>query len=141
MTARQTLRNLDLQQIETIFEREQSHTQRDLPSSFESEGEDCFQWLPQLSPKISRLEIRAALNMSINTIPFWICTFPITCNGIALYWCIRFETNCSVIVGTNPYFRAMFLLHVIYNPVMHMFTSLEFRRALKRLIQKWFPVI
>lgn len=142
LTSRQTRLCDQQQQIETVFnERNRVLTQTDkiFSSTFESEEGYCFQWMPQLKPQINRLEIRAALNMSINTIPIWIFTFPITCNGIALYWCTRLGTSCSFITITNPYLRNMFLFHAIYNPVMYMFSSMEFRRALRRLIEKWTP--
>ncbi len=87
-------------------------------------------------PKVNLLEIRAAIHLSINVLPFWVCTFPVTCNAIAIYWCIRLETECSVFFNINPYLRDMFLFHSIYNPMMYMLSSCEFRRAISHFIQK-----
>ena len=96
----------------------------------------CFPWVKIYPNKINALEIRAAITMSLNILPFWVCTFPVTCNAIALYWCVRFESDCSTIFAINPFFRNMFLFHVIYNPLMYMLTSREFRQALSRFIKK-----
>ena len=86
--------------------------------------------------KMNALEIRAAITMSVNILPFWICTFQVTCNAIALYWCIRLGHDCSIIFMINPYLRNMFLFHVIYNPMMYMLTSREFRQALSHFLKK-----
>lgn len=97
---------------------------------------DCFPWFHYIRPQINRLDIRAALSMSINILPFWVCTLPVTCNAIALYWCYRLGSDCSIIFAINPYLRNMFLIHVIYNPAMYMLCSLEFRRALSRILRR-----
>lgn len=96
---------------------------------------NCFPWF-QSQSKLNRLEVRAALSMSINVLPVWLCTFPVTLNAIALYWCIQFENDCSTILYLNPYIRDLFLIHSIYNPMMYMSSSTEFRRALLRLVKK-----
>ena len=44
---------------------------------------ECFPWMSGRS-KINRMEVRAALSMSINVLPFWLCTFPVSCQSIAL---------------------------------------------------------
>ena len=96
----------------------------------------CFSWA-RISPnKINAFEIRAAITMSINILPFWVCTFPVTCNAIALYWCVRLEYDCSIIFTINPYFRNIFIFHGIYNPLMYMLTNREFRQALSRFFKK-----
>ena len=105
------------------------------PTNVNSKAIDFFSWF---RPKINALEIRAAITMSVNILPFWVCTFPVTCNAIALYWCIRLGHDCSIIFMINPFLRNMFLFHVIYNPMMYMLTSREFRRALSHFIQKRF---
>lgn len=102
-------------------------------SSFNFEEIGCFS---PLRPPNNRLEILAALYMSINTMSFWIFTFPTIFNGIALYWCLQLQANCSTIVKINPYLHNLSQLHVIYNPVIYMASSVEFRRALRRLVQK-----
>jgi hypothetical protein len=89
----------------------------------------CLPWFFN-RPKLNRLEIIAALNMSINILPVWLCTFPVTLNAIMIYWCIRLEMNCPVIYRINPYIRDMFLFHNVYTPLMYMLTSSEFKRAL-----------
>jgi hypothetical protein len=86
-------------------------------------------------PKINRLEILAALKM-VFVLPVWLCTFPVTLNAIMIYWCIRLEQHCPVIFQINPYFTDLFLVHVIYNPLMYMSTSTEFKRAVAHLKQK-----
>lgn len=96
----------------------------------------CFSWFFN-RPKLNRLEILAALNMSVNILPVWICTFPVTLNAIAIYWCIRLQQNCPVIYQINPYLRDMFLFHNTYTPLMYMFTSTEFKRALIHFKQKF----
>lgn len=102
-------------------------------------------WFPLVAKpilrQVNRLEVQAALSMSINIIPFWICTFPVTCNAIALYWCIQLEADCSFIIAVNPYLRNMFLFHAIYNPITYMLSSTEFRRALVRFLRRKFCII
>lgn len=99
------------------------------------EGSLCFPWLHGRA-KLSRLEFRAAFNMSINVLPVWLCTFPVTLNAISLYWCVHLELNCSTIVLINPYIKDLFLLQIIYNPVMYISSSTEFWRALFHLVRK-----
>lgn len=96
---------------------------------------ECFPWFHNIRPQINRLDVRAAISMSINILPFWVCTFPVTCNAIALYWCYRFRSDCSIIFAVNPYLRNMFLIHVIYNPAMYMLCSFEFCRALSHFVR------
>lgn len=90
----------------------------------------------QAGSKLNRLEIRAALNMSVNILPFWLCTFPVSCSVVVLYWCIRLEGECGSILLPWPYLWNLFLLHSIYNPVMYMATSSEFWRALVHITNK-----
>ncbi|XP_059352450.1 uncharacterized protein LOC132088202 [Daphnia carinata] len=97
---------------------------------------NCFSWFTH-QKKLNRLEIRAALNMSINVLPVWLCTFPVTLNAIIIYWCIRFEKSCLINFRINPYLTDIFLCHTIYNPFMYMLTSTEFKRALVRIKQKF----
>jgi 5-hydroxytryptamine receptor 1 len=73
---------------------------------------DCFSWFFN-RPKLNRLEIRAALSMSINMIPFCFCTFPVTLNAITIYWCIRLQTNCPTVSRINPYLTDLFLIHIV----------------------------
>jgi hypothetical protein len=99
-------------------------------------GKESFPWRQNCS-KYNRLEIQAALNMSVNIIPFWLCTFPVSCNAIALYWCIRLEGNCDTIhVLIWTYAWDVFMLHGVYNPILYMSTSPEFRRAVNHLTRK-----
>ncbi|KZS17527.1 Uncharacterized protein APZ42_016400 [Daphnia magna] len=98
-------------------------------------GAGCFPWTHSNS-KISRLEVQAALNMSVNVLPFWLCTFPVSSYAIGLYWCIRLEGDCSPILLTWPYMWNFFLLHSIYNPVMYMLSSSEFQRAILHILRK-----
>lgn len=84
-------------------------------------------------PKLNRLEIRAALTMSVNMLPFWLCTFPVTLNAIAVYWCFRLQSKYPFIILINPYLVDWFIVHTIYNPLMYMLTSKEFKRALIHL--------
>ncbi|KAI9558837.1 hypothetical protein GHT06_015626 [Daphnia sinensis] len=99
------------------------------------DGHGCFPWMHSGS-KVSRLEVQAALNMSVNVLPFWLCTFPVSCYAIGLYWCIRLEGDCSIILRSWPYMWEFFLLHSIYNPVMYMLSSSEFQRAILHIIRK-----
>ena len=93
----------------------------------------CFPALFLPRDRINRLEISAALNLSINVLPFWVCTFPVTIHAISLYWCIRFGSDCTTMVEIGSYLRDLFLFHSVYNPVMYMTTSAEFRRARHQL--------
>jgi hypothetical protein len=88
------------------------------------------------STRINRLEVRAALDMSVNILPFWLCTFPVSCYAMALYWCVRLEGDCHTVFLTWTYMWDLFLLHSIYNPIMYMSTSSEFRRALFHIVRK-----
>ncbi|XP_046638193.1 uncharacterized protein LOC124316345 [Daphnia pulicaria] len=93
---------------------------------------ESFPWMP-IRSKISRLEVQAALNLSVNILPFWLCTFPVAFNTIVLYWCIRLEVNLDTIVVTWNFFWDVFMLHSIYNPIMYMVTFSEFRRAFRHI--------
>ena len=73
-----------------------------LPPSLNHLDSECFPWINRRS-KINRLEVQAALNMSVNVLPFWLCTFPISCYAMRLYWCIRLESDCTFILITWPY--------------------------------------
>jgi hypothetical protein len=95
----------------------------------------CFAWF-RTRPKISRLEIHAALSLSINFLPVWLCTFPVTLNAIAIYWCFRLGTSCPTLFRINPFICDLFLIQIVYNPLMCMYTSKEFKRALAHLKQK-----
>ena len=108
-----------------------------LQQHLESQLDDplCFSWFANRS-KINRQEIRAALNLSINMLPFWLCTFPVTLNGIAIYWCVLLQSNCPIVYRINPYFTDWFIVHTLYNPMMYIFTSKEFKRALIHLKDK-----
>lgn len=55
-----------------------------LPPAITHLDTEFFPWMKNRS-KISRLEVRAALNMSVNILPFWLCTFPVSCTIIFLY--------------------------------------------------------
>jgi hypothetical protein len=96
-------------------------------------AECLFRWFQSRS-KVNQLEIRAALILSVNILPFWICTFPVTCNAISLYWCVRLGTDCSTTFELYPYIGHLFMFHSIYNPLMYMLSSGEFRRALAHWI-------
>ncbi|XP_046454717.1 uncharacterized protein LOC124202411 isoform X2 [Daphnia pulex] len=109
-----------------------------LPPHFDSQLDDtlCFTWFLN-RPKLNRLEIRAAFSMSVNILPFWLCTFPVTVNGIIIYWCIHLQMNCPTVYRINPYIYDLFIVHVIYNPLMYISTSKEFKRALIHFKQKF----
>ncbi len=113
--------------LDEMAEREQQNNETDTTQ--------CFAWL-HTGPKINRLEIRAALSMSINVLPVWLCTFPVTLNAIAIYWCFRLGTSCPTLFRINPFICDLFLIHIVYNPLMYMSTSKEFKRALAHLKQK-----
>ncbi|EFX83638.1 hypothetical protein DAPPUDRAFT_100265 [Daphnia pulex] len=107
--------------------------------NLESQMDDstlCFSWFFNRQ-KLSRLEIRAALSMSINMLPFWLCTFPVTLNGIAVYWCFHLQTFCPLAFYTNSYLVDWFIVHTLYNPLMYMLTSKEFKRAVIHLKEKF----
>ncbi len=40
---------------------------------------ECFPWMLPMRSKVNRLEVRAALNMFVNILPFGLCTFPVSC--------------------------------------------------------------
>ena len=87
--------------------------------------------------KVNPLEVRSALSMSVNILPFWLSTFPVTCQAMALYWCMLLEANCYPLIFENSsYLRDLFMTHTIYNPLMYMFTSAEFRRAFFHIVWK-----
>lgn len=121
-----------------FVEPRKNSTARDFTPYIEDHaGVQCFPALFQPRDRISRLEISAALNLSINVLPFWVCTFPVTIHAISLYWCVRFGADCTTIVEIGSYLRDLFLFHSIYNPVMYMSTSAEFRRAFFHLSWKF----
>ncbi|EFX82897.1 hypothetical protein DAPPUDRAFT_101081 [Daphnia pulex] len=98
---------------------------------------ESFPWMPNRS-KVNRLEVQAALNLSVNILPFWLCAFPVSCNIIVFYWCIRLDANCDSLMVTLNYFWETFMLHSIYNPIMYIATCSEFQRAFLRIANKWF---
>ncbi|XP_046454827.1 uncharacterized protein LOC124202521 isoform X2 [Daphnia pulex] len=106
-----------------------------LPPAISHLDTEFFPWMKNRS-KISRLEVRAALNMSVNILPFWLCTFPVSCVIISLYWCIRLEGDCDMILRALPYVWSSFQLHSVYNPAMYMCTSSEFWRAFLHMKRK-----
>ena len=120
-----------------VSQRHQAETSPDFlaTSSDDENTSECFGWFQNQS-KVNQLEIRAALILSVNILPFWICTFPVTCNAISLYWCVRLGTDCSTTFAIYPYIGNLFLFHSIYNPLMYMFFSGEFRRALAHWVWK-----
>jgi hypothetical protein len=96
-------------QIDEMFGRTRASTQ-------------CFAWF-HTRPKISRLEIRAALSLSINFLPVWLCTFPVTLNAIAIYWGFRLGTelpdtipNQSFHLRLVPHSNCLQSAHVQYGP-------------------------
>ncbi|XP_046458853.1 uncharacterized protein LOC124205458 [Daphnia pulex] len=102
---------------------------------------ECFPWMPMRS-KVNRLEVRAALNMSVNILPFWLCTFPVSCNVMTLYWCVRLESDCAyTAINIHGHLWNLFMLHSIYNPIMYMSTSSEFRRAVIHILRKMMKVL
>ena len=108
-----------------------------LQQHLESQMDDplCFSWFANRS-KHNRQEIRAALSLSINMLPFWLCTFPVTLNGILIYWCVRLQSYCPTVYRVNSYLTDWFIVHTLYNPLMYMITSIEFKRSLIHLKKK-----
>nr|CAH0109668.1 unnamed protein product [Daphnia galeata] len=78
--------------------------------------------------------------MSVNVLPFWLCTFPVSCYAMALYWCVKLEGDCDAVFLTWTYMWDLFLLHSVYNPVAYMSTSTEFRRALLHIARKFINI-
>jgi hypothetical protein len=60
------------------IENEADATVNALQQHLESQMDDplCFSWFFNRS-KLNRQGIRAALSLSINMLPFWLCTFPV----------------------------------------------------------------
>ncbi len=46
------------------------------------------------------------------------------------YWCVWAKGDCFMIFQTWTYVWNAYILHSIYNPVMHMITCSEFHQAL-----------
>ena len=113
----------------------QDESQLPPPPSIDRIDKNCFPWMQGRS-KVSRLELQTTINMSINVLPFLLCTFPISCTSIAIYWCIQLGGDCSVLGQMMSYLRDAFLLHSTYNPLMYMFSSSEFCRALRHIAWK-----
>ncbi|XP_046458958.1 uncharacterized protein LOC124205550 isoform X3 [Daphnia pulex] len=115
-------------------ERDQ-HSHLPSHSTNNQDDTESFPRMP-IRSKISRLEVQAALNLSVSILPFWMCTFPVSCYAIVIYWCIQLDVNLETIVVTWNYFWDTFMLHSVYNPVMYMATCSEFRRALRHTVKK-----
>jgi hypothetical protein len=83
---------------------------------------ESFPYMP-IRSKISRLEVQAALNLSVNILPFWLCTLPVSCNTIALYWCIRLDVNFDnfmeilIFFGTSLCFTVFIIQSCTWPPV------------------------
>ncbi len=124
----------------TADKRESLHNQRDslLPQSLVHRHRPASaERFKSKRSKIHRLEVQAAFIMSANILPFSLCTFPVSCYAMALYWCLRLEGDCDTILLTWTYMWDLFMLHSIYNPVMFMSASPEFWKALLRITRKW----
>lgn len=89
------------------------------------------------SKMYSRLETRAALSFSVNVLPFWLFTFPITLGGISLYWCVYLQVTCPFIIPLNRLLKNLFIIHLIYNPVAYVLTTREFQRAFARFMSRF----
>lgn len=57
---------------------------------------------------------------------------------MGLYWCSRLQLVCSydVLMQADVYVKFLFFAQCIYMPVMFMWNSGEFQRALKHLFKK-----
>jgi len=132
----QPLEQRNLGEAEEIEQRMQQLIRAEILPSNHQENMNCMSsFLLQISG-IKRLEIRTALQLFINILPFWICTFPLSCCSMAMYWCIELRLNTSILYVAISYTRDLFLVHVIYNPVMYMCNSIEFQSAVVHLFQK-----
>ncbi|KZS17503.1 Uncharacterized protein APZ42_016373 [Daphnia magna] len=92
-------------------------------------------WKPAAS-KANRLEVQAAFSLSVNILPFWLCTFPLSCFSITTIWCTILGGNCGTFLLMWTYMWDIFMLHSIYNPLVYMITCHEFHRALCHIIRK-----
>jgi hypothetical protein len=101
----------------------------ELPSVTDPEDAGCFSRKPKGS-RIGRMKIQAAHSLFINIVTFWLCTLPISCSVLVTYWCVWAKGDCDVIFQTWTYVWNAYILHSIYNPVMHMITCSEFHQAL-----------
>ncbi|KAK4010967.1 adenosine receptor A2b-like [Daphnia magna] len=90
----------------------------------------------QAASKVNRLEVQAAFSLSVNILPFWLCTFPLSCFAMATYWCTRLGGNCDTFLFIWTYMWDIFMLHSIYNPLMYMISCHDFRRALCHIFRK-----
>jgi hypothetical protein len=109
-----------------------------LLNTIQQENSLLSRFLPLSGSK--NLEIRTALQLSVNILPFWFCTFPLTCVTMALYWCVKFQVEIYIVLRMNFYLRDLFLIHVIYNPIMYSLTNGEFQRAVIHFIRKMFKI-
>ncbi|KAI9558863.1 hypothetical protein GHT06_015652 [Daphnia sinensis] len=90
----------------------------------------------QEATRVNRLEVQAAFSLSVNILPFWLCTFPLSFFAIATYWCTKLGGNCDTFLLTWTYMWDIFMLHSIYNPLMYMISCHDFRRALYHITRK-----
>ncbi len=100
-----------------------------LPSVTDLEDAGCFSRKPKGS-RIGRMKIQAAHSLFINIVTFWLCTLPISCSVLVTYWCVWAKGDCDMIFQTWTYVWNAYILHSIYNPIMHMITCSEFHQAL-----------
>lgn len=72
----------------------------------------------------------------MNVMPMWICQIPLALNTMTLYWYIKFEKDVTLIVSTNVWLRNIYHVFLVYNPLMFIFVSRGFLRALLRLLDR-----
>ena len=81
----------------------------------------------------SNLEAKAALSLSIYVLPMWLFHFSHAFYAFSMFWCLKFGFDCRPLMGINVFFRNAYILYSLYNPIMYLSTSKEFRRAFGRL--------
>lgn len=88
--------------------------------------------------QLSKLEVRAALSLSINVLPMWLCHLPIAVSAIALYWCFyqHQSGDCGAIVQVNVWMKNVYFAHSLYIPCTYVITNREFHRAFNHSIRR-----
>lgn len=93
-------------------------------------------WKGILTRTMLNLEAKAALRLSINVLPMWLCHFPQAIFSFVVFWCLKSEKECESIIKIDAIIKNFYFAFTFYNPLMYVVTSKEFQRAVGRLCKK-----
>jgi hypothetical protein len=81
---------------------------------------------------ISKLEVEATWTLAQGVTSLGIISSPVLIVLLGASFCSQIYDDCTAVTWMIPYFRELVLVHTIYNPIMYICRSQEFRSAIKR---------